>query len=817
MNKIEDINGQLAAIEFLFERRKTQKEVITLTGPLGSGVTWALNKCSGRWQARGGAVLQARGDATAKGRSLFPWLTMAMPGAKELARLEVLKDTISHSSRAIPVIGQAASYLVQEVLNYKKRQLARRAMFLNTQEQDILYVIQRCARQDRFMLVIDQIEDWDEDSLNLLTLILSGKLDELYPSLADALILIAGNEKTPSKLDFIPPDLPRNDFAIRLLNLEEMRLALQAFGFPEMNSEDRERLYKITHSRLDLLSDVSSYFNKTGSLTLSTGWSDFYTNLVKRRVEELKKHISDLESVLTAAAIVGETFTLNDIVCLTGAAIDSVTKTLSAATDEQLIIATGDIARFDSSDLHSYFHQAGAHEHIQYHGKFAECLRLMRSGDYEHRSYHLFLAKDYENAEICYALAVLAAIREYRALPSSDFLCILSPSDNISDYLDKMKNAFQAFKADKIGDGLAILEQIEDFLPNELLAERDYLQAVLLLATSSAADYDKARQLLERWISFNKEGELWARVAQNLIMAQAQTGYLEQALQLEKELRTFYFKRQQTDPWALFGLNVLRRRSECLHSLISATQLLEKALAYFGTSDPEFLPRHPVQFYYTLTNLVGNLLASGRFEEASGKALELEELIKQHSSVPWPSLEVATNNSIIAHYLSGKLKADAASILMEQIAKTSFESGDSFLLQNNLSVLLILSGKSKKARKILDSTYASLMKNKNPDVYHQYFVCTNLGALMLLDGDIADALSIIESCDEKIDQFYPAIRGTITRRQEFLKEIITAPPKIKPAEFDNYLIKRYGMEVGPQWAFYGRGFLLTDIQFWTMD
>lgn len=817
MNKIEQINGQSAAIEAIFERREPRKEVFTITGPTGSGVTWALNKCSGKWQAHGGIVLQVRGEATAQSRVLFPWLTMAMPGVKKLARMEVLKDTISHSSKAIPVIGQAASFLVQEVLNYKKRQLARQALFLNTQEQDILYVVQRCAGQNRLMLVVDQIEDWDDDSWDLLSLIFSTRLDELYPAIADVVIVIAGNEKTSSKLDSIPADLPRSDFTIRLLNLDEMPIALQTFKFPEIGLDDQEKLYKITHSRLDLLSDVGNYFNETGSLALSMGWQDFYTNLVKRRIEELRMNISDLESILTAAAVVGESFTLREITCLTGTNIDSVTKILSLAEEEQFITATGDIARFDSSELHNYFHQAGTNEHIQYHNKFAECLRLMRPGDYMHRNYHLFLAKDYENANLCYALSVLAAIREYRTLPDNDFFNSAVPSADFSEYLNKMQKAFQAFEDDRIIDGLAIIEQIESFLPDELLAERDYLEAVLLLATSSASDYDRARQLLERWIDFEKEGELWARVAQNLIMAQAQTGYLEEALKLEKKLANFYWQRQKTDPWAVFGFNVLRRRSECLHSLPVATQRLENALDFFGASEPESPPRHPIQFYYTLTNLVGNLLASGRFQDASEKALQLEAVIKQYPSIPWPIPEVATNNSIIAHYLSGLLEPATALNLMEQIAKTSFESGDSFLLQNNLAVLLILSGDSKKAKKTLDSAHNSLMKNKDSDIYHQYFICSNLGTLMMLDGDLTEARSIIESCNQKVDQFYPAIKETIIYRQELLMEIIADPPKIDPVAFDNFLIERYGMQIGPKWKFYGRGFLLTDIQFWTMD
>jgi hypothetical protein len=36
-------------------------------------------------------------------------------------------------------------------------------------------------------------------------------------------------------------------------------------------------------------------------------------------------------------------------------------------------------------------------------------------------------------------------------------------------------------------------------------------------------------------------------------------------------------------------------------------------------------------------------------------------------------------------------------------------------------------------------------------------------------------------------------------------------------KFDSFLKDLYGPQIGPQWKFYGRGFLLSDIQFWASD
>ena len=815
---LSQINGQQAATDRILGDREVRKEVFVVVGPLGSGVTWTLNNCGLRWESEGGAALEAKGESFASERRLFPWLTMALPGAKRQARIEVLKSTLAQGGRAVPVLGAVTSYLVEEVLNHQKHRLAREALMLTEQEQDLLFVIQTTAQDKQLLLTIDQPEIWDDASWSLLGLILSNKLDELYPALADALIVIGVTNEVPDRLAPLLTRVPVTELQIRLLNLDEISIALSTFGFPAVNQRYEKILYDLTNGRLDLLSDVSHQFQQSDLGNLSTGWSDYYSGLVRRRILGLREQVKEIEDTLTAAAIIGESFSFMDIACLTGSARDALATTLELASKEHLISSAGDTARFCSTELHRYFHRAGQEEHSRYHSKFAECIRLMRPGDYGHRAQHLLLAGGTEDALTCYAQAALAARREYRS-PSDpgDFVTATGWAD-VRRFLDRMRLAADAYDDQRIAEGLEIVDGIEAFLPEVLIAERDYLRAVLLLALPSIRSYDQARLLLERWVKLaDRETELWARMAQSLIVAQAQTDHIDEARRLEAQLTANYWERRQIDPWALHALNVLRRRSECLHSLPTATQRLESAIAYFGPATTDSVPRHPIQYYYTLTNLIGNQLAGARFDQALTSALLLEELISRNPSLPWPGPEVAANNAILARYLAGDLEVSTARELLLKVTTNSNEAGDRILLQNNCAVLSIHAGELSEAKATLELSRLSLLESQEPDQYHEYFVNNNLAALLALNGEIEQAQHLMDICNEAAKHFYPAISATILRRQELIDEALNEASNLSVQELDTYLIRKHGMQVGPQWSFYGRVFLLSDIQYWSAD
>jgi hypothetical protein len=743
---------------------------------------------------------------------------MVLPGAKRLARIELLKRSLTQGSRAVPAVGSVASYLVEEVLDHRKRRLKREALLLTEPEQDLLFVVQATADNKRLLLTADHVELWDDASWSLLAMVLSERLDELYPALKHAVFVIGASREVPTKLRPMLVHHTPQELRIRLFDLDQMPTVLSTFGFPKLTLSRTRVLFEITNGRLDLLHDIGNHLQRTDLLENPGSWLDFYSSLIRRRIEDLREHVKDLEETLTAAAVIGRSFTTNDIACLVGSATDCVATTLRVASEEHLITEVGGMAQFDSTELHEYFHRNGSGEHARYHAKFADCLRIMRPGDYEHRLHHLVLAGNTEAAQACYALAALSARRECRAAPDPAEIRAAAGWLEIRRFLDGMLKAYDAYDDQRLAEGLAFVEGIETFLPEVLVAEKDYLEALLLLATPSISSYDRARLLLQRWkVLAGREGELWGRLAQSLIVALAQTGHLDEARQLEADLTSEYWARRQVDPWALNALNVLRRRAECLHSLPTATQRLESALAYFGPSNGRSVPRNPIQYYYTLTNVIGNKLASGRFEEAHNQAVALERLIELHPSLSWPSPEIAANNSILARYLAGFLDPATAADLLSTVAKGSAESGDRLLLQSNCAVLAVRVGRAEEARSTLEAALGSILRGEDPDGYHRYFVSNNLAALVALHGDLPRAFELIEGCAALVDQFYPAVRETMIRRQSLIKEALSAATRLTCEEFDDWLIKQHGMQVGPQWAFYGRGFLLTDIQFWSAD
>lgn len=103
------------------------------------------------------------------------------------------------------------------------------------------------------------------------------------------------------------------------------------------------------------------------------------------------------------------------------------------------------------------------------------------------------------------------------------------------------------------------------------------------------------------------------------------------------------------------------------------------------------------------------------------------------------------------------------------------------------------------------------------DAYHRYFVANNLAGLIALSGEAARAVDLLEDAGRDLDLLYPAIREVLRRRHGLMPELLRAASGFREAEYDAFLREHHLPQVGPQWDFYGRGFLLSDIQFWASD
>ena len=818
MRRLEHATGQQRIVERVLESQQVPgKSVVTITGPVGCGKSWVIERIGRRWEAQGGKALYARGDASTPQRKLFPWLTLASPTSTTLARWDVLKESLTQASKSVPVVGAVTSYLVDELLNYRKKQLSNTTSILGEKEQDLMYVIQTASKGKRLCLAIDDVEIWDEDSWALLNLILSRHLDESYPVLKDATIVIVAEPDTLPRIQSSTGIHGTFGFTIKRLEKEDMPLALSAFAFPPGSDKYREDLYNITTGKLDLLHDLSVYLQGSEMPSFRESYEALFSTLIQRRFRNLKDGLKELEELLSAASFLGASFSFEDILCLTGKDKAAIQPVIHLAEIEKFLSKIGDRLSFPNVALRNYFHATSKNQHIHYHEKFADCLRLMRPSDYEARWQHLMLAEQFDEAMTCYALAALESRRQLKSPPDPGRLTEIAGWEDVEMYLGKMSLAYKAYEESRVADGIAVLEEIESFLADPLIAERDYLTAQIRLKLHRVTEFERAVLLLERWQGLrDSEPELWSRIAQVLFVSLAETNRPDAAFQLEEAVTRHFWNRRKVDPWAIYGLNCLRKRAECVHHLPVAQNRLRNASDYFGSSDVEALPRHPLQYYYTLNNLVANLLVSGSFDEASQFASLLERTIQEHHAIPWPSLEVPANNYVLTGFLKEALTIENAVSLMQQIIVDQTDIGDSILLRNNYAVLLVHAGRVSEARAILEELQREIAQGDESDTYHRYFVGNNLAGLQISAGELPQAVRLLDDISRGLDRLYPAIRLTMKRRHEILRERLIVPEKMETIEFDK-LFTKVLPQLGPQWSFYGRGFLFSDIQFWSVD
>ena len=728
-----------------------------------------------------------------------------------------MKGGAAEVSKAIPVVGDAASYLVNEFLNHRRKKLARETQVLDEKEQDLLFVIESAAKGKRLMIAVDQLGCWDDESWGLLEMILSPLLHDSYPSLANVLIVLGAATEQLSRVRLLTDQLPLTEVTLRRLERSDLASAMPVFGIGQLHDPELDLLLEAMGGRLDLLRDIGSLSPDSPSEAWTGTGNAIYGRIIERRLRSLQGNLAALEGLLAAASFLGKSFSREEAGCLAGYGHDELDAALQLAEGERLLGLSNRAISFPSDAMQQYFRASRIANASKYHAKFADCLRRLRPGEYETRRLHLLMGGQSYESSICRCLGVLDARRRRKRVDSASV-----PADpeaqTFSSYLDSMLAAYSALERDALEEGLAILQSIESLVPDPLIAERDYLEAQFRLKSLQVSEFERAVVILKRWLPLQEvEPEIWSRVAQTLVVALAETNRYEEAGFLEEALTKYYANRKNLDPWALYSLNCLRRRSECLHQLVPARNRLQSALAYFGPAQIGTVARHPLQYYCTLTNLVSNLIASGLFAEATVRGAELQSLIQAGPSHPWPSLEIAANNAVLAAYLAGQLDLQSAVKLMQQIDQHRDGLGDRLLVRNNRAVLLIHAGDIAQGRSILEAIWSELRAAATADAYHRYLVANNLGGLLATEGNSSEAIAMLSDAAAGLNRFTPGLRGVFLRRHALMAEALAAAPTLSAMEYDAFLHKHHSPQVGPQWAFYGRGFLFSDIQFWAAE
>lgn len=141
------------------------------------------------------------------------------------------------------------------------------------------------------------------------------------------------------------------------------------------------------------------------------------------------------------------------------------------------------------------------------------------------------------------------------------------------------------------------------------------------------------------------------------------------------------------------------------------------------------------------------------------------------------------------------------------------EFGDwTIIFQMNCSIYMALAGEIDQAEENLRTL--EKVSLELCDDYYLFYVYANLAAVLYLQGRRTEAVSLLRENCSKPPLLFKATEKTYL--EERSKQWISAMESVDikdPKAFDTYLLDRHPQKT--QWAFIGRGFLYSDIQFWS--
>lgn len=141
------------------------------------------------------------------------------------------------------------------------------------------------------------------------------------------------------------------------------------------------------------------------------------------------------------------------------------------------------------------------------------------------------------------------------------------------------------------------------------------------------------------------------------------------------------------------------------------------------------------------------------------------------------------------------------------------EFGDwTIIFKLNCAIYMALAGEMDQAEENLRAL--EKVSLELCDDYYLFYVYANLAAVFYLQGRCTEAVCLLQkNCLKPPMLFKATEKMYLEERSRQWISVMESVEINDPKVFDTYLLDRHPQKT--QWAFIGRGFLYSDIQFWS--
>lgn len=705
-------------------------------------------------------------------------------------------------------------------------QYSKHNFVLTPSEEALISGIRKqTAANQNILFIADNYELWDVPSKQFLQKLMMTDLN-LLSDFHVTTLLVSRNEVSLDGSVLL-------DVPIRELSDDDIIYILRQKGHSErINIKD---IRACAGNDLTLALMAADYYNQSNTLTQN------FNEIMEMRYNELPPQDQSACKILEPLSIIDSYFTKDETAFFIDFSSNDTDETVYLAeeylnlAEEQRFIVGEEKYHFINERIKEYF-KARLSKREKYHQrKFAGYLQKKHADDYFNRGKHLMLSLQSNDSKIileAWQLLFLSYLRRASEIGKmNDVYNILEQISTLisrlnSDLVETQQHTLKEFTCgyqefSKYNYKKAIFH-LQSITPSRLIpaclaeCQRLILLCYVQLAENPIVVNQLADELYETINSQEfSEDEQYCRAA--LVLLDVYIDRLNDDHKVKVLKKKFIHIIQHHMGNVTFEeFEACYNRKSCLYysALIASRQTAQSVKFYRNHFNRNGL-------YMALCNHLANTIVAGDYITAKQTLNECDEIIQKNDGYYYPSIYKIENNRILLEFLLDEKKfadnrkqyldsAQKAAMAFSELVVMQKDEVSHVVLFNYLGLSMLYSSKSideeleKVARQLSDV-----------DEYYQYFLHDLLFAHALLQSNTNIAkneLCILKSLDVPLLREY---RQIFNRRQNEQETMLAAPWKLNgdPIAYHNTIAKACTHVQDPTCQFYGRGFLLSDLQF----
>lgn len=689
---------------------------------------------------------------------------------------------------------------------------------LSEQYREILIFIEELSQDTIPIFIFLNFSNYDNESQTLIQWMVTGNLDKYYPFLKEAkyIFLCDENENLKAYHEFFV--LNHIDITLKnpkIDNVEE----IWKRNIPQTNltKADMQKVFLFSGGKLSNIELIMKYLGIQKEIDWNGhNFAEFMTKIFDKRLSDLKYWKDSVKELLGIAAEIGKSFDLRWVNYTLPQAMQKQYDTLlEKCCNEQFISYKQEHGKFVSEFVWEYFYTCSVERKKELGAILTKTVEYFSPYDYYLRAFYIEQAGNEQAACELYLFEFWKRLKEGLVL-SNEFLKKLKElcyKYGCDEYIGILKGYYANQSEGQYSEILQILERAEGLMVQSLrlLLLKDYLLACIYHKISSDKQMvERAILIMEKVAEKSKEvGEMsfWCDCTSTLISFYANIGKTNEALTFSKSLVYYYSQRKDYDSKAIIGLQVLNRKSSAYLSAEIALKKTEESVRFFRKS------MLCVQYLMALNNYGANAFVLGKYNKAFTCLNEAVTFIRQHPTVKINTIYIWNNFYLASFYTDISNRVNILKDMI-QLVNVMEKSELKIIPLINLAIFYVLTKKEdgiNSALKCIEE--ATQLNSELQDDYFEYYINTNLAAIFFLDHQYAKACDRITKCLKPPLLMKSTEKIYLKKRVNKWADIMNEKQSISFEDFDTYLLKESPDDVA--WQFIGRGFLPSDIQFWS--